>query len=92
MAYPTVGFLAVADKLEVNQARMAVNGIDEAVIAAEADGEAVCPPLKLLALVRVRQHIADGLDGFLPDLGTEGQQILVELTGVVTVPAHPRAD
>jgi hypothetical protein len=52
VAYPTVGFFPVADELEVNQALMAVNGIDEAVIAAEADGEAVCPPLKLLALVR----------------------------------------
>lgn len=54
MAYPTIGFLAVADELEVNQALMAVNGIDQAVIAAEANREAVCPPLKLLALVRVR--------------------------------------
>ena len=54
MAYPTVGFFAVADELEVNQALMAVNGIDQAVIAAKADGEAVCPPLKLLALVGVR--------------------------------------
>ena len=46
MAYPTVGFFAVADELEVNQALMAVNGIDQAVIAAKADGEAVCPPLE----------------------------------------------
>jgi hypothetical protein len=50
VAHPTVGFFAVADELEVNQALMAVNGIDEAVIAAETDGEAACPSLKLLAL------------------------------------------
>ena len=53
VAYPTVGFFAVADELEVNQALVAVNGIDQAAIAAKADGEAVCPPLKLLALVGV---------------------------------------
>jgi hypothetical protein len=54
VAYPTAGFFAVADELEVNQALVAVNGIDQAVIAAKADGEAVWPPLKLLALVGVR--------------------------------------
>jgi hypothetical protein len=54
LAYPTIGFFAVADELEVHQALMAVNGIDQAVIAPKADGEAVCPPLKLLALVRVQ--------------------------------------
>jgi hypothetical protein len=51
VAYPTVGFLAVADELEVNQALTAVDGVNEAVIAAEADGKAICPPLKFLALV-----------------------------------------
>jgi hypothetical protein len=71
---------------------MAVNGIDQAVIAAKADGEAVCPSLKLLALVRVGQHIADGLDGFLPDRGAEGEQVLFERTGVATVPVLARAD
>ncbi|MGA3094846.1 MAG: hypothetical protein ABSF25_00195 [Bryobacteraceae bacterium] len=54
MAYPTVGFFAVADELEVNQALVAVDRENEAVIATETDGEAVRPPLELLALLRVR--------------------------------------
>jgi hypothetical protein len=54
VAYPTAGFFAVADELEGNQALMAVNGIEQAVIAAQADGEAICPSRKLLAVVRVR--------------------------------------
>jgi len=53
-AYPTVGFFAVAGELEVNQALVAVNGIDQTVITAEANGETVCPPVKFLAPVRVR--------------------------------------
>jgi|ERR1017187_6578137 hypothetical protein len=69
-----------------------VNGIDQTVIAAESDGEAVWPPLKLLALVWVRQHISDGLDGFLPYLGAEAEQVLFERTGVATLPVHARAD
>ena len=54
VAYPTVGFFAVADELEVNQALVAVDRENEAVIATETDGEAVRPPLELLALLRVR--------------------------------------
>jgi hypothetical protein len=82
MTDPTVGFFAVADEFEINQSLMAVDGVNQTVIAGESYGETARAALELLAFIGVGKHAAYCREGLFTDFGAERGEILFERAGV----------
>jgi hypothetical protein len=65
VAKPAVSFFTVADELEIDQAGVLVNGVDEAVIPSQPHRVTIRPAFELLTPERIGESLSDHCKGLL---------------------------